>query len=99
MIPNSTYIAKDENSMPEHKPMKDRITILVCADACGDCKIRPMAIYYSENSKIFERHNVMKSKLPAMWQSNPKPWCARQFFVEWVYEKKNRKGSCHQYAL
>ena len=28
----------------------------------------------------------MKSKLPVMWQSNPKSWCTRQFFVEWVYE-------------
>ena len=28
----------------------------------------------------------MKSKLPVMWQSNPKSWCNRRFFVEWVYE-------------
>ena len=28
----------------------------------------------------------MKSKLPVIWQSNPKPWCTRKCFVEWVYE-------------
>ena len=28
----------------------------------------------------------MKSKMPAMWQSNRKTWCTRQFLVEWVYE-------------
>ena len=26
------------------------------------------------------------SPLPAMWQSNTKSWCTRQFFVEWMYE-------------
>ena len=72
--------------MPGNKPMKDRITILVCVNASGDCKIKPMVIYHSENSGIFQRNKVMKSKLPVMWQSNPKSWCTRQFFVEWVYE-------------
>ena len=28
----------------------------------------------------------MKSNLPVMWQSSPKSWCTRQFFMEWVYE-------------
>ena len=54
------------------QPMKDRITILVCAKASSDCKFKPMVIYHSENPRIFKRNKVMKSKLPAMWQSNPK---------------------------
>ena len=29
-MPNRTYITKEEKSMPGHKPMMDRITILVC---------------------------------------------------------------------
>ena len=63
--------------------MNDRITILVCANAGGDCKIKPMVIYHSENPKIFMRNKVMKSKLPVMWQSN-KSCCTRHFFVEWL---------------
>ena len=77
-MPNRTYIAKEEKSMPGHKPMKDRITILVCANAIGDCKIMSMVIYHSDNTRILKRNGVMKSKLPAMWQSNPKSWCIRQ---------------------
>ena len=69
--------------MPGYKPMKDRITILVCASTSGNSKIKPMVIYHSENPTIFKRNKV-KSKLPVMWQSSPKFWCIRQFF-EWVY--------------
>ena len=65
--------------------MKDRITILVCDNASGDCKIKPMVIYHSENPRIFRRNKVMMSKLLVIWQSNPKSWCTRNFFVEWAY--------------
>ena len=84
-MPNGDYITKEEKSMPGHKPMKDRITILVCANASGDRKIKPMVVYHSENPRIIERTNVMKSKLPVIWQSKTS-WCTRQFFLEWVYE-------------
>ena len=45
-----------------------------------------MVIYHSDNPIIFKRNKVLKSKLPVMWQSNPKSWCTRQFFAEWGYE-------------
>ena len=48
-MPYMTYINKEEKSMPVHKLMKDGITILVCANAGGDCKVKPMVIYHSEN--------------------------------------------------
>ena len=76
---NWTYITNEEKSMPVHKPMKDRITILVCTNDNGDCKIKPMVIYHSENPRIFERNKLMKSNLPVMWQSNHKTLSSRQF--------------------
>ena len=71
--------------MPGHKPMKDRITILVCANVSGDCKIKSMVIYHSGSPRIVKRNKVMKSKLPAMWQSDHKCWCNRKIFGEWAY--------------
>ena len=65
-MPNSTYITKEEKSMNESIPMKDMITILVCVNASGDCKIKPMIIDHSGSSRIFKRNKVMKSKLPVM---------------------------------
>ena len=66
--------------------MKDRITMSVYANTSGDCKIKPMVIYHSENPRIPKRSKVIKSKLSVIWLSNPKSWCIRQFFVERVYE-------------
>ena len=55
-MPNRTYITKEEKSMPGHKSKKDRITILVCAYASGDCKIKPLVFYHKENPIIFKRY-------------------------------------------
>uniref|UniRef100_A0A2D4Q5L4 HTH CENPB-type domain-containing protein n=2 Tax=Micrurus TaxID=8634 RepID=A0A2D4Q5L4_MICSU len=85
-IPANTYITKEEKSLPGHKPMKDRLTLLFCANASGDCKVKPLLVYHSDNPRPFKRHNVMKSKLAVMWRSNTKAWVTRQFFTEWVRE-------------
>ena len=45
-MPSRTYITKEEKSKPGHKHMMDRIYILVCANASGDCNIEPMVIYH-----------------------------------------------------
>ena len=71
--------------------MEDWITIVVCANACGDWKMKSMDIYHSDNPRILKRNEVMKSKLSAMWQSIPKSWCSRQFFEDWVYETFGRQ--------
>jgi hypothetical protein len=34
-----TYITAEEKELPDHKPMKDCLTLLFCANACGDLKI------------------------------------------------------------
>ncbi|GFX87309.1 tigger transposable element-derived protein 1 [Trichonephila clavipes] len=48
-MPNRTYITKDEKSVPGHKPMKDRLTLLLRANASGDMMLKPLLVYHSEN--------------------------------------------------
>ncbi|GFR27989.1 tigger transposable element-derived protein 1 [Trichonephila clavata] len=52
-MPNRTYITKDEKSIPKHKPMKDRLTLLLGANASGDMKLKPLLVYHSENPRAF----------------------------------------------
>ena len=81
-LPNRTYITKKQKSLPGHKPMKDRLTPLLCGNASGDFKVKPMLAYHSNNPRVFKRNNVIKSKLPVMWRSNRKAWVIRQCFVK-----------------
>ena len=45
--------------MPGYKPKKDRITLLFCANASGDPKIKPLLVYHSETPRIFKKENVI----------------------------------------
>ena len=83
-MPRRTFITADEKKQPGHKPMKDRLTLALCANASGDCKIKPLLVYHSENPRAFKAHKVLKEKLQVMWRANPKAWVTRQFFTEWV---------------
>ncbi|CAH2325224.1 tigger transposable element-derived 1-like [Pelobates cultripes] len=64
--------------------MKDRLTLLLCANASGDLKIKPLPVYHSENPQAFKKHKVNKEQLSILWQSNPKAWVTRLLFVKWV---------------
>lgn len=83
-MPNRTYITAEEEAMPGHKPMKDRLTLLLCSNASGDLKIKPLLVYHSENPRAFKKHNVDKSKLNVMWKSNSKAWVTRDLFTDWI---------------
>lgn len=85
-MPNRTFITQEEKSVPGHKPMKDRLTLLMCANASGDCKIKPMLVYHSENPRAFKKNQVVKSKLPVMWKSNTKAWVTRLLFMDWMHD-------------
>ncbi|XP_045127752.1 tigger transposable element-derived protein 1-like [Portunus trituberculatus] len=85
-MPNRTYITQEEKLLPGHKPMKDRLTLMFCANANGYCKIKPLLIYHSETPRAFNRHNVIKASLPVMWRANPKTWVTRMFFMEWIVQ-------------
>jgi len=52
-MPRRTCIMKD-TIMPGHKTMKDRLTLLFCANASGDCKVKPLLLYQSENSRALK---------------------------------------------
>ena len=72
--------------MPGHKPMKDHLTLLLCANASGDFKVKPLLVSHSENPRAFKKCKVQKSQLSVMWRSNSKAWVTRILFVEWINE-------------
>ena len=83
-MPRRTFITAEEKKLPGHKPMKDRLTLALCANASGDRKVKPLLVYHAENPRAFKTHKVLKERLQVMWRANAKAWVTRQFFTEWV---------------
>nr|XP_034953219.1 tigger transposable element-derived protein 1-like [Zootoca vivipara] len=84
-MPKRTFLTQEETKLPGHKPMKDRrLTLLFCANASGDLKIKPMLVYHSENPRAYKKQKVNKDQLSVLWRSNAKAWVTRVLFVDWV---------------
>ncbi|XP_069937013.1 tigger transposable element-derived protein 1-like [Cherax quadricarinatus] len=84
-MPNRTYITQEENALPGHKPMKDRLTLMLCNNASGDCKVKPLLMYHSDTPRVFRKNNIIKGNLCVLWRSNSKAWVTRVFFLDWFY--------------
>jgi len=81
-MPRRTYITKEVTTLPGHKPIKDQLTLLFCANASGDCKVKPLLVYHLENPRAFK--SIRKNCLGILWHSNHKAWVIRSFFSECV---------------
>ncbi|KAF0881770.1 TIGD1 protein, partial [Crocuta crocuta] len=53
-MPKRTHITEEEKAVPSCKPMKDGLTLLFCAKAIGDFKVKPPLVYHSKYPRAFK---------------------------------------------
>ena len=81
-LPKRTYISRQESAAPGFKVSKDRLTLLLGGNANGDCKLKPLLVYHSENPRALK--GVDKMNLPVYWRANRKAWVTGVLFLDWV---------------
>lgn len=80
-MPSRTYVAKEMKSVPGHKAAKDRVSLLLCSNASGNCLMKPLLINRSLNPRAMK--NIDKSALPVYWEANKKAWMTAYVFENW----------------
>ncbi|XP_059800174.1 tigger transposable element-derived protein 1-like isoform X2 [Hypanus sabinus] len=80
-MPKRTYISKDEMTVSGFKAAQDRLTLLMCSNAEGDCKMKPLVVYHSLNPPALQ--GLSKNMLPVHWAANKKAWVTGQIFEDW----------------
>lgn len=82
-MPNRTFLSKEEKTAPGYKAAKDRLTLLLCSNASGDCCIKPLLVYKSLNPRALKNKN--KEHLPVFWRSNKRAWVTIDVFMDWFH--------------
>ena len=79
LTPNQTLSTK---AVKGKKKDKNQITVLLCTNATGTDKLKPLVIGKSAKPRCFK--NISKENLATKYEANKKAWMKSDIFEHWV---------------
>ncbi|XP_005608612.2 tigger transposable element-derived protein 1 [Equus przewalskii] len=73
-----TYITQMASQAPGFKSFQDYATLLLCANAKGDFKCKPLMVYRAQNPQAVTGKSV--NHMPVHWRWNKKAWMTSDWF-------------------
>lgn len=80
-LPTKTLASGSETSAPGYKMRKERLTIMVCANASGNHKL-PLAVI-GKSMKPRALKNVNQNLLPVHYYAQKNSWMNQKIFIDW----------------
>lgn len=81
MLPDKTFVMACEKSAPGRKIAKERVTFLLCANADGTHKLKPLVIGKSAKPRCFKDFEN-----PLEYTNSKKAWMNSQLFFKWFHD-------------
>ncbi|XP_047494539.1 tigger transposable element-derived protein 1-like isoform X2 [Penaeus chinensis] len=80
-LPGQTFISKKEEFSSGFKARNDRFSLLLCANASGDSRLKPFLVYYT--SKLKDLKVTSFQMLPVHWRYNRRASLTTIMFEDW----------------
>ena len=96
LMPSKTLAGASETTAPGHKKVKDRVSLLACANATGSHKLPLLLIGKSQNPRCFKHVNM--DNLPVAYRAQKNTWMTSSIFSEWFKTVFVPKVKSHLHA-
>lgn len=83
-LPRKTLASLTEKTAPGFKMQKDRITVMVCANATGSHRLPLLVIGKSKKPRAFK--NIHLNALPVNYYAQKNAWMDQTIFSEWFHK-------------
>lgn len=81
LLPGGTYVTASEKGAPGHKKSKERLTLMLCSNAAGTHKIKPLVIGKSRKPRAFKNFTN-----PLDYANSQCAWMTTHIFYKWFRE-------------
>jgi hypothetical protein len=80
MLPDKTLVLSQEKNAPGRKTIKERVTFLLCANADGSNKLKPLVIGKAQNPRAFKN-----AQIPVDYKASKNAWMTSSLFKDWFH--------------